>query len=1432
MLKFDLSGIPTNALILDAELQLYMFNSVGGNLPISAYEIRSSWSEGGTTWNSPPVSDIIPVDTTLVGTGVGYKNWDITTSVQSWVANPSANYGLKLQSDQELWYWSKQFYSSDAENSLRPKLVIHFAQLKNQPDVSSAILSLGDYKDRELRLEWDPVPYAFYYEVYRADDAAGPYVKLGQTWTFASTGGNGSLDTFFYDDVDGGYPDAPSTIVTDRAGSPGTIRVLWQSPSDPAPSSVYYYRIKAFGIGGSSTLLADSPTADGQLTPIVNKYYIYNSTSSTGPWTQVLGTTSGNNYIHSGLGQGKVMYYKLKAESSEGFQSTLSKTVSGRSNREPSVTNPSITPAVAYTTDYLYASYSYSDPDSDAQSGTQIRWYRDGVLLSYYNDKTFVYYWSTKKDQVWYYTVKPKDGIEYGSMETSGQIVIQNSVPKLTNVRVLPSAPYTKDALALGYTFSDSDADTETGTIIKWFKNGVHQPALDGLKSVPSSATVKGDNWNASVRTSDGTDYCDWVEPLKVTIRNSLPKALAVSVSPAAPTTTDTLGAVYTYSDDDNDNELGTKIHWYKNNQIQNAYTDLKSVPASATTKGDEWFYTVKPGDGEASGVRITSPKVKIENSLPVITDLKLYPNLPKTADSLSAWYIYFDSDGDMEQGSEIKWYRDNQYVSALDDSTQVDKGYTSRGESWQFTITPRDGFNYGNIFESELVYIQNTAPVILSAAVEPTKPANSETIKFVYTFADDDGDSVSEYAIKWFRNDVEQTELENLSEVPAEFTSPGETWHFELSVSDIFDASEIFSSDAIRINELPYALDLFVSPGDARTVDDLTANYNWADSDDGDSESGSKITWYQNGIKVSALDDLINVPAVMTQKGDFWMFTLMPCDGSDCGEMRISEPVFILNKVPEATDLSISPAAPIRSDYLVAGYSYYDADYDPEQDTIINWYKNNELMEDLKGSTEVPWELLVRSDVWYFTVQPGDGESYGARSDSEPVVIGNSVPVVDNVKISPVSPTTDRDLEAHVDVSDADGDSNFKFEYQWYRNGVPQLGFAGDNGASVPSSATAKGEEWYFTVTVSDGLGWSEPVKSDAVTVQNSLPAALEVALEPAVPLQGTDLKIVYSFFDTDGDSESGTEIRWYRNDAVIHEYDDSLNIPGSIIESGYNWYCTVRPGDGEGFGAQILAPEVSINFAPVVSNLELTPEGPTENDNIVLSYDYFDEDSDSEGSTLIHWYSNGIHISRFDGLYLLPALATNPDDRWYAVVQPHDGKEFGLEVQTIEVIVIDSASDDTGEELQVITKKSDGVSAQFILLAVMIIILILAAVLVVVVRRRQGRAMAELTKSGELMSIEEAETFAMRSDRLAREAELLSTHGLLSEIESMGYRSEPTLKESFEDDYMIVDEPEYRPFGLDNFMAGIRGSECNNCDMECYGDLERCRNCDINKS
>jgi hypothetical protein len=288
-------------------------------------------------------------------------------------------------------------------------------------------------------------------------------------------------------------------------------------------------------------------------------------------------------------------------------------------NDPPVASNLAISPPIPVTTDDLVGSYTYYDLESDPESGTEIRWYKDGVLQPAYNDMLTIPSSETASSQAWYFTVRPKDGMDFGDLQTSPTVVIGNTPPEASNLIISPSSPYTTDDLIGSYTYYDAEGDPESGSEMRWYKDGILQSAFNDQLTVPSSATTKGQVWYFTVKPKDGTSFGALQTSPSVTIQNSPPTAPVVNVTPDFPVTTDDLICTVTIPSTDPDGDSITYTYaWYKNNVLQPAYT-TNTVPASATTVGDVWKCVVTPhgSDGPPGWGQVT-----IQNSPPVLDSI------------------------------------------------------------------------------------------------------------------------------------------------------------------------------------------------------------------------------------------------------------------------------------------------------------------------------------------------------------------------------------------------------------------------------------------------------------------------------------------------------------------------------------------------------------------------------------------------------------------------------------------------------------------------------------------------------------------------------------------------------------------------------------------------------------------------------------------
>jgi len=142
-MRFDVSSIPVTARVVRASLSLYVDSQTNANpLLVSAYRLLRAWSvtqatwllaSVGTPWAFPGANAIgtdregTPISTQTLTRENAWYELDLEPLVQSWVANPAANYGFVLigsgSAQVEYHLRSSDYYSAP---EFRPKLVVSY----------------------------------------------------------------------------------------------------------------------------------------------------------------------------------------------------------------------------------------------------------------------------------------------------------------------------------------------------------------------------------------------------------------------------------------------------------------------------------------------------------------------------------------------------------------------------------------------------------------------------------------------------------------------------------------------------------------------------------------------------------------------------------------------------------------------------------------------------------------------------------------------------------------------------------------------------------------------------------------------------------------------------------------------------------------------------------------------------------------------------------------------------------------------------------------------------------------------------------------------------------------------------------------------------------------------------------------------------------
>ncbi len=194
--------------------------------------------------------------------------------------------------------------------------------------------------------------------------------------------------------------------------------------------------------------------------------------------------------------------------------------------------------------------------------------------------------------------------------------IYYNTQPSVSSVLISPSSPLITDTLTLSYVFTDSDGDTESGSRIRWFVNGVQQRDLEGRTTVSPDYLHVGDVWMADVLPSDGYEKGIAIGSASTTI-TSTPSLFVLSnpkVLPESPASNCPLYASVNFS--------GTEslvINWYINGQLNSDAQNNRFFRFDLSV-GDQVYFTAEiPSVGGSSlvtsdTVTIGSPRQRVYN--------------------------------------------------------------------------------------------------------------------------------------------------------------------------------------------------------------------------------------------------------------------------------------------------------------------------------------------------------------------------------------------------------------------------------------------------------------------------------------------------------------------------------------------------------------------------------------------------------------------------------------------------------------------------------------------------------------------------------------------------------------------------------------------------------------------------------------------------
>jgi hypothetical protein len=273
-------------------------------------------------------------------------------------------------------------------------------------------------------------------------------------------------------------------------------------------------------------------------------------------------------------------------------------------NSLPSVTNVVISPAIPAVTDNLLLTYTFSDSDGDVESGSVIRWFKDGVYQKQFDNATEIKSQYLQNGEIWMADVYPNDGYEFGERVSSSFVKITKTAVTVSNVKVLPSAPNTDDVLKVDYLISDV-LELEN-VYIRWFVNGKIQSSFDDERFIKPDVSA-GDVVRVEVRANDGATYVssenvtivdsDFVVT-DITIDGRIEPLDVTSVTPAV--------------------KWIRYVTFYEGSNIYSVVYDHErenfTIPANLLERGKDYYISIGVGES-ASITKFTSSHFRVRGS-------------------------------------------------------------------------------------------------------------------------------------------------------------------------------------------------------------------------------------------------------------------------------------------------------------------------------------------------------------------------------------------------------------------------------------------------------------------------------------------------------------------------------------------------------------------------------------------------------------------------------------------------------------------------------------------------------------------------------------------------------------------------------------------------------------------------------------------------
>ena len=209
----------------------------------------------------------------------------------------------------------------------------------------------------------------------------------------------------------------------------------------------------------------------------------------------------------------------------------------------------------------------------------------------------------------------------------------------------------------------------------------------------------------------------------------------------------------------------------------------------------------------------------------------------------------------------------------------------------------------------------------------------------------------------------------------------------------------------------------------------------------------------------------------------------LLGCQQGEVGADNPNTKLITGNHPPVVRAAILQPTPLVLTGPIVVFVDAQDVDRNPLS-FRYRWIVNGQPVRNQDGEQLSP-ELLKRGDAVSVEIWPHDGMVEGRPFTTEPLVVGNSPPVVAHLAIEPESVSPGVPVQARADMSDVDRDL-IRVSYRWWKN--DSLVQEGDE-AELNTAGFSRGDTLSVEAVPFDGVQKGKAVRSVPIRVGNSPP-------------------------------------------------------------------------------------------------------------------------------------------------------------------------------------------------------------------------------------------------------------------------------------------------------------------------------------------------------